>query len=555
MPGLMPRRDGGSAAPSRAPGWRRFKPRLRTVLLAVNLVLLVLPLGGIWLLRLYESALVRQTETELMGQGAVIAAAWRAAWLAGAGQAPAPPPAGWAPRAAMLDLARDPVLPPPPPAAPPLAPPAAPALAAGQALQPVLAEAQRTTLAAMRVLDAAGVVVASTGGELGLSLAALEEVAEALAGQPASRLRRRADPTLPVPGPASISRGAALRVFLALPVLDGATPIGAVLLSRTPATLDQALYGHRRALAGLGLGLLAAAALGAAGAAYTVARPIAAVTRAAQAVAAGAPSAPPRPRRSAVREADELAAAIAAMAATLERRAETIRDFATEVGHGFKTPLAGLAGALELLQDHAATMTPAERARFLGQAAADVGRLERLVRRLLELARAEAPPAGAAGRCAVAEAVREAATPFQAAGLAIAWPAGTGPEAGIGAEALRGILSILFENARQHAGPNAACRVEWRTEADAVVLRVADDGGGIPAAIAGQVFDRFFTTAAASGGTGLGLPIARRLAEAAGGTLQLAAAGRGACFELRVPRGASPPSGSPHQRQQRFWKA
>ncbi|MCO6418956.1 HAMP domain-containing histidine kinase [Siccirubricoccus sp. KC 17139] len=552
MPGLMRRRDGGGAAPSHTPGWRRHKPRLRTVLLAVNLVLLVLPLGGIWLLRLYESALVRQTETELMGQGAVLAAAWRSAWLAAAGQAPAPPPAGWAPRTAMLDLARDPVLPPPPSAVPPLAPPAVRALAAGQALQPVLAEAQRTTLAAMRVLDADGVVVASSGGELGLSLAALEEVAEALSGQPASRLRRRADPTLPVPGPASISRGAALRVFLALPVLDGERAIGAVLLSRTPATLDQALYGHRRALAGLGLGLLAAAALGAAGTAYTVARPIAAVTRAAQAVAAGAPAAPPRPRRSAVREADELAAAIAAMAATLERRAETIRDFATEVGHGFKTPLAGLTGALELLQDHAAAMTPEERARFLGQAMADAARLDRLVRRLLELARAEAP--AATGHCRLAEVVREAAAPFRAAGLAIAWPPGEGPKAGISAEALRGILGILFENARQHAGPGAACRVTWQEDADAVTLRVADDGMGIPPAITGQVFDRFFTTAAASGGTGLGLAIARRLAEAAGGVLRLVPAERGACFELLVPAGALPLPGLPHQKPKGFWR-
>ena len=53
----------------------RRKPRILAVLLLVNLALLALPLGGLWMLRLYESALVRQTETELISQAAIIAAA------------------------------------------------------------------------------------------------------------------------------------------------------------------------------------------------------------------------------------------------------------------------------------------------------------------------------------------------------------------------------------------------------------------------------------------------------------------------------------------------
>jgi len=57
----------------------RWRPRLRTILLAVNLMILALPLGGVTVLRLYESALVRQTESELVGQAAILAAAYRAA--------------------------------------------------------------------------------------------------------------------------------------------------------------------------------------------------------------------------------------------------------------------------------------------------------------------------------------------------------------------------------------------------------------------------------------------------------------------------------------------
>ena len=55
-----------------------WRPRLRTILLIVNLVILALPLGGIWVLRIYESALIRQTESELIAQGAFVAASYRA---------------------------------------------------------------------------------------------------------------------------------------------------------------------------------------------------------------------------------------------------------------------------------------------------------------------------------------------------------------------------------------------------------------------------------------------------------------------------------------------
>ena len=57
----------------------RAPPRLRTVLLAINLLILLLPLGGIVALRVYESALVRQTESELVAQGAFVASAYRRA--------------------------------------------------------------------------------------------------------------------------------------------------------------------------------------------------------------------------------------------------------------------------------------------------------------------------------------------------------------------------------------------------------------------------------------------------------------------------------------------
>lgn len=511
---------------TRTSRWPGRKPRILLVLLAMNLVLLALPLGGLWSLRLYDNALLRQTEAELVAQAAVLGAAYRAAWP---GLPAEEAGARWTPRFPTLDLARDRVLPPPPDAAEAGA--ADPrAQGAGAAVQPLLGEAQRVTLAAMRVTDAAGVVVASSGEELGRGLAAREEVAVALSGRAAAVLRERAEPVRAPPG--SISRSGGLRVFVAMPVVAGGAVIGAVVLSRTPTGVEQALRETGWKLLGLAAILILAAGAVALLVAYTVGRPIRAVAAQAQAVAAGAPVALARTRGSAVREADELFDAIAGMAAALERRADYIRAFATEVSHEFKTPLSALRGALELLQDHAAAMSEAERARFLAQAASDVDRLERLTLRLLELARAEAPPP-AEGACEVGATVREAAAPFLAAGMALRIE-GSALRAAIAAESLRSVVAILLDNVRQHAGEGAECRVAWQAAEGSAVLLVEDDGRGISAGNAARVFDRFFTTARETGGTGLGLSIARSRVEAAGGRITLRPAPRGARFEIRL---------------------
>src|SRR5215469_4538174 len=103
------------------------RPRIRTVLLTANIVLLLLPLTGVWILHLYESALIRQTESELMAQAALLAASYRSAWLAAGGIANGelpqaqpitadpyfPGQRAFPPLIAVLDLSDDPVLPAP----------------------------------------------------------------------------------------------------------------------------------------------------------------------------------------------------------------------------------------------------------------------------------------------------------------------------------------------------------------------------------------------------------------------------------------------------------
>lgn len=524
---------------------RRWRPRLRTVLLAVNLALLALPLGGIWFLRVYESALVRQTESELIGQAALIAAQFRAEWLAAAtpdaiGRMPrtAQPPstARWQPIPASLDLAEDPILPFAPAAAPPATAPEPVAMRIGPPLRAVLLAAQRHTLAGMHIVDANGIIVASTDDDAGRSLMALQELAAALQGQPATVLRQRG--TDPYPGIIdwSISRVAGVRVHVAVPVTEGDRVLGAVLLRRTPRTLIQALWGKRWHLAALGALLLLAGGGLAAFTALTVSRPIRSAVDQARRVAAGERDAVrPLPHRY-TREVAELSASLATMARTLENRADYIRDFAAEIGHEFKTPLASMHGTVELLRDDLAAMAPEDCKRFLDNLAGDIDRLERLTRRLLDLARADALRATGAERTVLDSIIPSLVERYRSRGLALAMTAPPAPlVARADADSVTAVVTNLLDNVRQHAGPDATARVAWRLVGDRIVLTVADDGPGVSDGNRARIFDRFFTTARDTGGTGLGLPIARARLAAFGGTIRLVPGGRGTTFEVTMP--------------------
>ena len=76
-------------------------------------------------------------------------------------------------------------------------------------------------------------------------------------------------------------------------------------------------------------------------------------------------------------------------------------------------------------------------------------------------------------------------------------------------------------------------------DGDHVVLRVADDGPGVPPADVDRIFQPFVTTSPRPESTGLGLPVAREIAEAHRGSLELEPVPSGASFRLRVPKASS----------------
>jgi len=540
----------------------RLKPHLRTVFLLVNMIILLLPIGGIAVLRIYESELIRRTESELIAQGAFVSALFRDEVLrvlsASGGTEPGTPDAQrygvpvdprltevvnrddpLRPLHPKLDLARDAVRPPAPDPEVPTIPPDRYAVAAAIRLNPMLYEASRITLAGIRVTDFRGVVVASTRGELGLSLLPREEVKKALTGRHVSLLRDRIL-TEPAPAWDSSSRRGRVRVFVAMPVVHGDRVLGTVALSRTALDIPKALYQNRGYLLVGALVIVAVVIPVSLLTSRTISRPVTALIRQAEQVSRGERSAAVPLARPGTYEVDRLSNALAEMSVTLEKRADYIRAFASNVSHEFKTPLSSMQGAVEILRDHFDGMTPEERQRFLGILEEDTARLGRLVGRLLDLARADVINPGTE-RTDVPQVLESIAERYRAAGMPVALDLDPAAETvSMASTTFESILTNLLDNARQHGGDGVSVNLATRrlvTGASGFVdLIVGDTGKGISEADREKVFRPFFTTARAVGGTGLGLSIVQALTAAHGGTISLEPSTSGTRFRVCLPR-------------------
>ncbi|MEA3076910.1 MAG: hypothetical protein QOF60_1818 [Actinomycetota bacterium] len=201
--------------------------------------------------------------------------------------------------------------------------------------------------------------------------------------------------------------------------------------------------------------------------------------------------------------------------------------FTTDASHQLRSPLTGLRLTIEAELAHPRP----DPQQALTLALADVERLETTIDELLALAR-DTPglrmPVDLVD--VVDEIERRWADGFRAQGrrLATDLPAGL-PQPTLSQAALLHVLDVLVDNALVHA--KGTVEVGARVHPGAVTLRVSDEGPGI--SDPQRVFDRGHSEA---GSTGIGLALARRLAEAEGGRLRLVANGRGgSTFELTLP--------------------
>jgi HAMP domain-containing protein len=387
--------------------------RLRTILLTMVAFAAFLPGASAIFLRVYENTLVRQTEAELVAQSVALAAAAEGLWPGAAASTDTRTqrrtPGYYRPEPATIDLGSTPVLP-PRPMPRPGPPPDAEAVQVGDRLDPVMERTSRTTLASLLMLDRRGVIVRGPGPVGDFS--ALPEVRSALAGRPMTVLRRNAA-YHPRYSMEWVSRASALRIHHARPIVVDGRVEGVILSSRSPRALFRGIYQDRiKILLGI-IGTLGVLLVIAALVSRGIARPIAGLSRAARDVAAGSGAIPETPR-TAANEIQTHYEEFRAMAEAVERRSAYLRDFAAAVSHEFMTPLAGILGAVELLQDHGEEMDSARRRRFLANIDADGRRLAALVSRLLDLARADMAqpdPGSEADFAAAARRAADAATP------------------------------------------------------------------------------------------------------------------------------------------------
>lgn len=316
---------------------------------------------------------------------------------------------------------------------------------------------------------------------------------------------------------------------------------GSVLLMEPEAGF---LGSFRHAL--LGAALLAgglALALGT-GMARRLLGPVEALTAAARRLEAGDLG-----QRVAVRSDDEigqLAQAFNAMASSLERQQALRRNLVSDVAHELRTPLANLSGYLEALRDGVLEPT----AEQLASLHEEAGLLGRLVDDLQVLAQAEAGEQRLAPRPTPVEPLlRQSLDAFQAQAAAKDQVLEAGLAEGLGVccldpDRVAQILRNLLANALTHAPSGGRIGLEARREEDAagawLHIVVADDGPGIAAEDQDKIFERFYrvdpSRSRDTGGSGLGLTIARQLAVAQGGSLTVdSRPGQGARFTLRLP--------------------
>jgi signal transduction histidine kinase len=383
----------------------------------------------------------------------------------------------------------------------------------------------------IRILDAAGLVlVDSAQAEQGVDLSADPLVAQALAGQSASR----AD-----------TGGQAPVMYLALPLRIEGKLVGAVYLSQ-PLTDALAVIHDLRArwLLSTLVALLFSGLVGWL-LSRAVARPVRRLTEAAGSVAAGDLDAQvPVGARD---ELGRLTRAFNDMTARLRAARQAQTDFVANVSHELRTPLTAVKGTVETLRDGAVD-DPEVRDRFLATVETETDRLIRLVNDLLVLSRADSAALNLRREpldlAELARATaRKLAPQAEARDLLLVVKAEPDlPLALADADRIEQVLVNLLDNALKYSPPGRTVWVRVAEGAEGMVqVQVRDEGLGIPADELPRIGERFYRADKArsrtEGGSGLGLAIARALVEAHGGRLWLESQeGQGTVVTFSLPR-------------------
>jgi signal transduction histidine kinase len=214
------------------------------------------------------------------------------------------------------------------------------------------------------------------------------------------------------------------------------------------------------------------------------------------------------------------------------------KEFIATASHELRTPIFSLAGFVELLQDE--DLDEETRREFLETMSEQVARLQKLSVDLLDLSRLDAGSVELhAEPVDLSELARSVVNEFTPAladhgtDLEMRLPT-QGPEALCDPVRVAQIVRILLDNALRHTPAGTQVTVGASRVNGTAGLTVTDSGPGLPNDSEIKVFERFYTGDAARG-AGLGLAIARELAERMHGRLRVNSASRGTAFTLELP--------------------
>lgn len=249
-------------------------------------------------------------------------------------------------------------------------------------------------------------------------------------------------------------------------------------------------------------------------------------------------------------EVGRLAATINGLLSRLEaafaRREEVLdrqRRFAADASHELRTPLTAISGHARMLDEWALEEDPERARRSIGEIRREAGRMRNLIESLLALTRGDEGAALEVGHHDLAAVAEEAAQSARdAAGgkvsIEFARPEHA-VEATFDRARIRQAAAILLDNAVKYTPRGGRVAMSVWEEDGRAAIEVSDTGAGIPEDELPLIFERFHRAdpSRADGGAGLGLSIARQIAESHGGEVRAQSIpGKGSTFTLLIPR-------------------
>ncbi|QPJ62114.1 MAG: HAMP domain-containing histidine kinase [Candidatus Nitronauta litoralis] len=227
------------------------------------------------------------------------------------------------------------------------------------------------------------------------------------------------------------------------------------------------------------------------------------------------------------------------------RLAQQRVNFVSQVSHELRTPLTNIRLYAELLDEKLGDEPDSDPKiqQYIGVITTECRRLSRLIANVLNFSReAEKQSATRKEPCRIDDIIRNVLTAFEptlkAKGIKIRFRGGANNEVIADPDAVEQILNNLVSNMEKYGAAGKRLDVVSEAKNNLTTIKVRDYGPGIPKKERRRIFHPFYRISSrltdGVAGTGIGLPIAHKLAIKHGGTLTLEAVDKGACFQVQL---------------------